>query len=253
MRCAVPTLALLALPLLSVPAAAGPIATATAYTGYSIIADVADPNADLSAIKATFTPSVTRSFSGNGMTSETDTQGPDLFKVSVTALLDHPGQAYAYASATLDYLVEFTNTSDQDIIFHLLWDFSSSIGSAATIDVGKLERAGYSSTINGLGVGDNHFCQVNDNGFQGDFGSMTETHAGQTTCFVQSADSSMSDSTILIHGGETITGGFGDLQVTASVSVPEPMSATLMAFGVLALGAARSSWRFKSERPVAGG
>src|SRR5690348_16823799 len=101
MRRAVPTLALLALPLLSVPAAAGPVATATAYTRYYMMTDVADPNADLSVIKATFTPSVTSSFSGNGMTSETDTQGPDLFQVSVTASVDHSGQAYA--SATLNY------------------------------------------------------------------------------------------------------------------------------------------------------
>ncbi|MBN9559855.1 MAG: hypothetical protein J0H14_03880 [Alphaproteobacteria bacterium] len=251
MRCAVPILAFLASPLLSIPAAAGPIATATAYTQYSMMTDVADPNADLSVIKATFTPSVTSSFSATGMAIETDTQGPNLFKVSVTASVDHSGQAYA--SATLNYLVQFTNTSDQDITFRLLWDFSSSIGSSATIDVGKFESAGYLSTINGLGVGDNHFCQVNDNGFQGDPGGTTETHAGRTTCFVQSSDSSMSDRTILLRAGETITGGFGDLQVTANVSVPEPMSAALIAFGALALGVARSSWRFKSDGPLAGG
>jgi len=251
MRRAVSTVALLALPLFSAPAVAGPIATATAYTQYSLTADLSDPNADLSAIVATFTPSVTSSFSGNGTTSETDTQGPSLFQVSVTASLDHSGQARAFAN--LNYAVQFTNTSDQDITFHLLWDFSSSIGSTATIDVGKFERAGYLSTISGLSVGDNHSCQFGDNSFQGDIGSITETIGGRTRCYVQSADSSMSDNTFLVHAGKTITGGFGDLQVTANVSVPEPMSAALLGIGVLAIGAARSSRLVKGGSPIVGG
>jgi hypothetical protein len=248
MRRAVSILALLATPFLSIPALAGPIATATAYTQYAIAVDLNDPNADLSAIKATFVPSVTSSFSGNGATSEMDTQGPDLFQISVTASLDHSGQAGA--SATLNYSVQFTNTSDQDITFHLLWDFSSSIGSTATIDDGKFERAGYLSTISGFYVGDNHSCQLSDHGYQGDVGSTTETMGGRTTCYVQSADSSLSDTMILIHAGETVLGGFGDLQVAANVSVPEPMSATLLGLGVLAIGAARSSSRFKGGRPI---
>ena len=251
MRRAVSTVALLALPLFSAPAVAGPIATATAYTQYSLTADLSDPNADLSAIVATFTPSVTSSFFGNGTTSETDTQGPNLFQVSVTASLDHPGQARAFA--TLSYFVQFTNTSTRDITFELLWDYSSSIGTTATIDDNKFDKAGYLSTISGLYVGDNHFCQGSDNGYQGDVGSTTETIGGRTICSVLSADSSLSQTMILLHAGETITGGFGDLQVTANVSVPEPMSAMLMGLGVLALGAARSRRPFKSGRPIVGG
>jgi hypothetical protein len=237
MRRAMPILASLALSSITLPAMAGPIATATAYTQYSLMNSSLDPTADLSAIHTTFDSSVSTSFSGNGTTSETDTRGPNLFQISVTAAVSGQGQAHSFGG--LDYTVQFTNISDQDMTVDLWWSFSSSIGSTATIDLGGFQTAGFRSFIDGTLVGDTHYCTVSDSGFQADMTGTFEDHAGQRTCYISAADSSLNGGPIVIGAGDTIT-GFGSLEVFADATVPEPATAILLGLGVLSLVGVRS-------------
>lgn len=238
MRRALTILTSLALTSITLPAMAGPIATATAYAQYGLTATPLDPDVDLSAIHATFQSQAGASFSGNGTMSETDLQGPNLFQISITA--EVPGQGQAHGVGSLDYAVQLTNTSNQAITFDLSWDFSSSIGSTATVDRGEFQTASFRSLIDGLLVGDTHFCGLSDGGFQADLSGTTEDHGGQRSCYISNSDSSMNGGPITIAAGQTITGGFGSLQVFADATVPEPATAFLLGFGALSLAGMRS-------------
>lgn len=190
-------------------------------------------------------------------TKWTEHDGTGKFTPSGTAL--QVGHLETYASAWLTKFGEenaqslvtlpsmaLTNTSKNPITVHLQTDFSSSLGSYASVNDPHHQTASFLSTITGFLGGDYHYCSLAPGDNEMDVTATTETVSGRTTCYINAADSSEGFWDYTIAPKSTVMTGEYGLWSTVSVtwvdpppSVPEPMTAALIGTGLLGLLASR--------------
>jgi hypothetical protein len=229
------------------PANAGPIAVADAWVSlsFSVVGEALDGMggaqgpADQSALQIVYNGgNIVTSMFGNGLHDFGQTSyGQYRIEAMAVASLSHPGVSSATADVYLNPLT-LQNTSGHSIVVMRRVDYATDIGDYTQIDWPSSQSASFVASTAGQSISSTQSCFTGLGEFSGS--GMVTSGGGVLSCFIGNADFSSGDDLIQIDPFQSIEISGYEVHATANVAwVPEPMSASLLGFGVLGLAATR--------------